>query len=194
MPATAVVCPSVLLTDSAAVDVIAVVSVAALSALFVSVTPAGAETVAVFTTEPTVEPAIVPVTVNCTDPLTPRSTVALMLPATGPAVSQWPPAPAAHVQVAPSSAAGSVSTTTASDAHEGPALVTTIVYVSTSSGLAMARPSVLVIDRSTCGVNGSLSVAVLLPTTGSVTPTGTATVAVLSMLPIAPAVTVPLTV
>ena len=88
MPATEVVWPSVLLIDSAAVEVIAVVSVAALLALFVSVTPAGAETVAVFTTEPTVEPAIVPVTVNCTEPLTARSTVALILPATGPGVSQ----------------------------------------------------------------------------------------------------------
>ena len=87
-----------------------------------------------------------------------------------------------------------MSATTASATDEGPLLVTTIVYVSTSSGLATARPSVLVIDRSTCGVNGSLSVAELLPATGSVTPAGTATVAVLLMLPVAPAVTVPLTV
>ena len=82
------VCPSVLVIDSAAVVVTAVESVAELSALFVSLTPAGVDTLAVLTTEPTVGPAIVPVTVNTTPPLTPRSTVVLMLPRTGPALSQ----------------------------------------------------------------------------------------------------------
>jgi hypothetical protein len=63
-----------------------------------------------------------------------------------------------------------------------------------SSGLAIATPSVLVIDRSTCGVNGSLSVALLLPGIGSVTPGGVPTVAVLVIVPSAAAATVAATV
>lgn len=127
MPATSVICPSVLLIDSAAVEVTAVLSVAELLALSVSVTPPGADTLAVLTTEPMVEPAIVAVTVNCTEPLTPRSTVVLTSPDTGPLLSQFPPTPAEQVQVAPTNAAGNVSTTTALETDDGPALPTTIV-------------------------------------------------------------------
>ena len=77
--------------------------------------------------EPTVEPATVPVTVNVTEPLTARSTVVLMLPAVGPATSQCPPVPAAHVHAAPLTDAGIVSATTASLTADGPALDTTMV-------------------------------------------------------------------
>ena len=66
-----------------------------------------------------------------------------------------------------------------------------MVYVRVSSGLAIVRPSVFVIDMSTCGVNGSLSVAVLLPGVGSVTAGGTAIVAVLVRVPVAVEATVP---
>ena len=128
MPATSVVCPSVLLIDSATLVVTEVALVAALSALFVSVTPAGADTVAVLITEPTVGPPMVPVTVKCTDPLTPRSTVVLMSPATGPLLSQCPPGPAVHVHVTPPvRLTGIVSTTGASATDDGPALLTTMV-------------------------------------------------------------------
>src|SRR5215831_9420355 len=48
--------------------------------------------------------------------------------------------------------------------------------------------------RSACGPTGLVSVALLLPGTGSVTPSGGATVAVLVSAPVVPAGTVPLTV
>src|SRR4029079_19791468 len=60
------------------------------------------------------------------------------------------------------------------------------------SGWATVDPSVLVIDRSTRGVNGSVSVAELLPGAGSITPVGAATVAVLVMVPVALGDAVPL--
>src|SRR5262249_12166633 len=46
-------------------------------------------------------------------------------------------------------------------------------------------PSLLVIDRSACGVRLSLSVAELLPGVGSVTPPGAATLATLTSEPVA---------
>src|SRR6187549_3290223 len=48
--------------------------------------------------------------------------------------------------------------------------------------------------RSACDPAGLVSVALLLPPTGSVTPSGGVTVAVLTSAPVAPAGTVPLTV
>src|SRR5215470_8325880 len=48
--------------------------------------------------------------------------------------------------------------------------------------------------RSACGPTGLVSVALLLPGTGSVTPAGGVTVAVLVSCPVVPAGTVPLTV
>ena len=50
------------------------------------------------------------------------------------------------------------------------------------------------ITRSAVGVSVSVSVAALLPETGSVTPAPTETVAVLANVPVAPATTVPVTV
>ena len=50
------------------------------------------------------------------------------------------------------------------------------------------------IVRSACGPTGLVSVAVLLPGTGSVTPAGGVTVALLISVPVVPAGTVPLTV
>ena len=57
-----------------------------------------------------------------------------------------------------------------------------------------ATPSVLVIDRSTVGVNVSVSVASLLAGVASVTPDGGTTVAVLTRVPVAEALTVAVTV
>jgi len=51
-------------------------------------------------------------------------------------------------------------------------------------GVAVVTPSVLVMLRSACGVNVSVSVALLLPGAGSVTPLGTVTVAVLLSEPV----------
>jgi len=53
--------------------------------------------------------------------------------------------------------------------------------------VTVATPSVLVIDRSALSLSVSVSVALLLPGVGSVTPDGAATVAVLTRLPLAPA-------
>ena len=55
-------------------------------------------------------------------------------------------------------------------------------------------PSVLVICRSACGVSVSVSVAELLAGVGSVSPEGSETVAVLLRVPVAAALTVPVTV
>ena len=52
-------------------------------------------------------------------------------------------------------------------------------------GISVAAPSVLVIDRSACGVSVSVSVALLFAVFGSVTPPGAVTVAVLVRLPVA---------
>ncbi len=58
----------------------------------------------------------------------------------------------------------------------------------------MATPSVFVIARSASGVSVSVSVALLLPGVGSVTPPGTVMVAVFTREPVAVADTVPVTV
>src|SRR5438876_405383 len=96
------------------------------------------------------------------------------------AAPQLEPAGAAHVQLALVIAAGSVSATGASVTALGPALLTTIVYVVLVPGTYVVAPSVLVIARSACGAAVSVSVALLLPGVGSVTPAGAATVAVLT--------------
>ena len=61
-------------------------------------------------------------------------------------------------------------------------------------GTTVVLPSVLVMLRSACGVRMSVSVAVLLAGVGSVRLTGTATVAVLTNVPVAEALTAPVTV
>ena len=53
-------------------------------------------------------------------------------------------------------------------------------------GTSPTAPSVLVIDRSACGVSVSVSVAVLFPGSGSVVPAGAVTVAVFASVPVAP--------
>ena len=57
-------------------------------------------------------------------------------------------------------------------------------------GTAPTTPSVFVIERFACGVSVSVSVAELLTATGSVTPAGTATVAVFTRVPVAAALIV----
>src|SRR5207302_887687 len=76
----------------------------------------------------------------------------------------------------------------------GPLLLTTIVYVVELPGVSVATPSVLVIESSDTGVTVSLSVALLLPGVGSVTPAGAATLAVFAIVPVAPPATVAFTV
>src|SRR4051794_37648346 len=99
------------------------------------------------------------------------------------AVQVPPPAPAqVQVQV---SEAGKVSATVVPGALLGPGLEAETVYVTEPPGVAVVTPSVLVIPRSACGVNMSVSVAVLLPGLGSVA--ALETVAVLDRVPVAAA-------
>ena len=99
------------------------------------------------------------------------------------AVQVPPPAPTqVHVQVR---AAGKVSVTVAPVALLGPELLAVIVYVTVPPGVAVATPSVTVIDRSALALSVSVSVAVLFPGVGSVTPPGATTVAVLLSVPVA---------
>jgi hypothetical protein len=165
------------------------VSVAELLAGVGSVTPPGTVTVAVLTRLPVADALTVPVRVYVTLPLTGRFTVALMLPE--PLAVQLAPPALTHVQVGAVIVAGTVSATVAPVTALGPAFDATIVYVTGEPGTALATPSVSVIERSACGANVSVSVAELLAGVGSVTPPGTVTVAVLTRLPVAAALTVP---
>src|SRR5262245_36342332 len=142
-------------------------SVALLLAGFGSVDPAPAVTVAVLTRTPTAPGATMAVRLNVTVPPTGTLTVELMLPLPAGALHVPPPAPM-HVQVAPESAAASVSITVAPTALLGPALVTVIVYVTVEPGTTAVTPSVLAIPRSVTGaVIAVVAIAVLLPTAGS---------------------------
>src|SRR5919197_976470 len=92
-----------------------------------SLRPAGATTDAVFVIVP--EPAVtVPVAVNVAVPPTSRLMLALTLPL--PLAGQLDPPDAAQVHVTPESCAGNASVTVAPVAAVGPALLTTMVYVS----------------------------------------------------------------
>lgn len=126
MPGVAVVDPSVLVTTRFASATIVVLSVALLSAGS-SIVPGGAVTVAVLESTPVNAASIVPLTVNVAEPPDGKSTVVLMLPLVGPALSQLPPLEAAHVQVALVNAAGNTSVTAASITADGPALRTVTV-------------------------------------------------------------------
>src|SRR5882672_827186 len=111
-----------------------------------------------------------------------------------PLAAQVPPPAPTQVQLAPVIATGSVSVTVAPVTALGPAFEATIVYVTDAPGTAVVCPSVLVIPRFACDVRVSVSVALLFAGFGSVTPTGTATVAVLLRLPVAAGLIVPVSV
>src|SRR5262245_63214669 len=100
-----------------------------------------------------------------------------------PLAVQAEPGPAAHVHEQPVSAGGTLSSTFAPVASLGTALVTEIAYVSASPGRADVTPSLLLTARSADWVSVSVSVALLLPGTGS---SGAVTVAVLLIDPVAP--------
>src|SRR5271167_2109970 len=104
-----------------------------------------------------------------------------------------PPLPTA-VNVSLVITAGRTSVTVAPVTLLGPLLLTTMVYVVVPPGITEVTPSVLLIARSACGVNVSVSVALLLLRFGSVTPAGAAILAVLVIVPVALPATVALTV
>jgi hypothetical protein len=183
VPGTFVATPSVLVIDSSAVGVRVSVSVAELLAGVGSVTPAGAAIAAVLTKLPVAEALTVAVTVKVAALPTGRFTVALMLPL--PLAGHEPPPLAEQVHVAPVSEAGMVSVTVAAVADDGPAFAATMVYVTDVPGTIDATPSVFVIDRSAVGASVSVSVDVLFAAVGSVTPPGSATLAVFTRDPVA---------
>jgi len=151
-----------LTTDRSAEGVSVSVSVALLLPGFVSVKPAGAATVAVFTTVPVAAGEIVAASVYVAVPPARRETVDAMLPPPL-AAPQLEPAVAAHVHVADVIAAGSVSATGAFATELGPAFETAIVYVVVVPGTTVRTPSVFVIERSPCEITGAGSVDELLP-------------------------------
>ena len=83
--------------------------------------------------------------------------------------------------------AGNVSATDAPTAFDGPALLTTIVYVVVVPGTAVATPSVFVIERSVDAVSVSVSLALSFDESKSVELAGVVIVAVLTRLPVAAA-------
>ena len=125
VPGTSVVAPSVLVIVKSAVGTSVSVSVAVLLAVLGSVVPAATVAVAVLASDPVAVDEIVAVNVNVAVPLGNRSTVVDMLPE--PDAGHVDPAEAVHVQVAPDSAAGSVSATAVDNAADGPAFDTAIV-------------------------------------------------------------------
>jgi hypothetical protein len=95
------------------------------------------------------------------------------------------PGEATAVQLAAVISGGKRSSTNWSTAVLEPVLLTTMVYLVLPPGIAASIPSVLVMDRSAWGVSASVSMALSLPGVGSVTPSGGATVAVLTRVPVA---------
>ena len=189
MPGTSPAAPSVLVIDRSAVGFNVSVSVAVLFAAAGSVMPAATATVAVFANVPVAVEAIVAVSVNVAMPLGSRSTVVLMLPE--PEAGHVDPAEAVHVHVAPERLAGTVSVTVVAMAADGPAFDATIVYVTVDPGIAVALPSVLVIDTSARRVIVVVSVAELFAGFGSVAELETVPVAVDSTVALTVNVTEP---
>jgi hypothetical protein len=159
------------------------VSVAVLLPGVGSVTVADVATVAVFTREPVADGEMLQLAVYVTLPVFGRLTVSLILPE--PDAVHVPPFAPTHVH-AQVNAAGNVSETFDPGAALGPLLfVAVIVYVTEPPGVAEVTPSVFVMPRLACGVNVSVSVALLLPGVGSVTVAEVATVAVFTREPVA---------
>ena len=124
-PGVYVALPSVLTTASDTCALSASLSVAELLPGFGSVTPAGAATIAVFSSVPVAVGESVAVSVNVAVPPSGRFTEALMLPL--PEAGQVPPPAPTQVHVAPVSVAGRVSLTVAAVTALGPAFDATMV-------------------------------------------------------------------
>ena len=164
------------------------VSVAVLLPGVGSVVPVGAAMVAVFAKVPVAEALTVAVSVYVAVAPSGRLMVSLMFPV--PDAAQVAPAVATQVHAAAVSDAGSVSVMVAPTTFDGPAFVATMVYVTAVPGVSVAEESDLLIVRSAVAPRLSVSVAVLLPGVGSVTPPGIEMEAVFASEPVAPAATV----
>jgi hypothetical protein len=192
VPGTSPAEPSVVVIDRSAVGTNVSVSVAVLFAAVGSVMPPATAAVAVLASDPVAVDEIVAVSVKVAVPPGRRSTVVLMFPL--PDAGQVEPAEAVHVHVAADNVPGNVSVMVVASAADGPAFDATIVYVTLEPGIAVALPSVLVMDTSARRVIVVVSVAVLFAGVGSVDPPGNATVAVFDNVPVAVDATVALTV
>ena len=158
-------------------------SVAELLAALVSVEPAGAATAAVLEivlSNGALGLTVAVMTYVADVPLGRVTVVEMALPDPLPPPHAAPAPDGVQVQLTPVRLAGTVSVTGAAVAVDGPALATTTVYDNKVPGTASTSPSVLVIDRSTCGVTLSVSVAALLPGVGSGVPAAAVAVAVLA--------------
>ena len=171
-------------------------SVAVLLAVFGSYTVAGAVTVAVLASVPDAVAASVVrfIVRNVTVPPGAMFTVRLMLPMPLAPPPQVDPAVAAQDQAMRLTGVGKASLTTAPATGFGPGLLATITYRTGLPGVIVVVLSVLVIDRSACGMIVSVSVALLSAGFGSVVPIGAVTVAVLASEPVAVAASVAVTV
>src|SRR5262249_32270181 len=152
--------------------------------------PGGAATVAVLVNDTSAPGSIWATAVNVTVPPGSSVTVVTMLPVPL-AAATLDPADGTAVQLTAviGDGVGNRSVTCWSTAVLGPLFVTTIVYVVLVPGTAVRTPSVLVMDRSAWGVRPSVSVALLSVGSGSVTPAGAVTVAVLTREPVAEGLT-----
>src|SRR4051794_34436651 len=113
-----------------------------------------------------------------------------MVSVRAPATFVWP----LPLQVKEVTPVGSGSLTVTLVAVLGPLLDTTMVYVVIVPGTAVVAPSVLLTVTSYCGVRAvSVSLALLLLASESVTFAGGVTVAVLLNKPVAEATMVPVT-
>jgi hypothetical protein len=167
-------------------SVIVFVSPALLLAGVVSVTLAGAVTVAVWARDPVAAESTVKVIENVTDPPDPTLRVVLRapLPLEGPETLLAPVTPV-RLQLPDAAPEGSGADTVAPTALEGPLLLTTMVYVDVPPAVTVGIPSVVVMDRSAACTIVFVSPALLLAGVASVTLAGAVTVAVWARDPVA---------
>jgi hypothetical protein len=189
LPGVSEVTPLVLVMRRSAVPLSESVSVAELLAGVPSATPDGVAMVAVFTNEPVAVGAMLASNVYVTFVPAGRFTVSLIEPV--PLAVHDAPEAATHVHVAPVSSDGKVSTTEAPMTDDGPLLEATIVYLVVVPAVEAVTPLVLVMTRSATGLSVLVSVAELLPATGSTTPLGALIDAELAIVPVAAAEMVP---
>jgi hypothetical protein len=197
---TTVAGPVLTIARSAAGVIVVVTDAVSLLVSPTSVVPSGGATVAVFVNSPVLDavPLTVIVTLLPIPALTSTSASDIAFPVPvalvpGKVTSQFATPFARQVHDTPVMFAGTTSVIVAPRTLDGPAFVTTNVYITASPCTTDAGP-VLVIARSAAGVIVESTVAALLPGIGSVVPKGVATIAVFANAPVAVAVPVTVTV
>ena len=192
VPATTVVCPSVLVIDRFPTGSTTVVSVALSFPGTGSVVPVGTAIDAVFEIVPS-SAETVALTRYVTLVPEARSIDSLIGPLPD-AAPQADPGTDVQVHVTAVRPAGMASANDAPTTSDGPLLSTTIVYVTEPPDDTFVTPSVFVTPRSATGDTTVVSVAVLSAPSASAVPTAGATVAVLEIVPVEEPATVAATV